>query len=384
MDNAQILLQYYAQHPEEILTCPLEVADFGTYGKTFLDLKQHVTDYGLFDVVSFGMDYPNGLGAISLSNSHTLTKGISQKLITKLREERLNALIVNAVDQTDLSDLDKLRMPLRVDKPISIKEGVHDFYEYFAETLDRKQRTGTVGLPFDLRVFDEHPSTPGTLIVLGARTSIGKSAVALNMAYNLARNGGKTLYMTAEMDYNSTLSRFYALCTGFPVSDFSNAENENAVSFVFDKIKSVEGDVDLKYCGGWNWDSVKAYIMAQKGYDMIVFDHLHYLPITNRNEVQFLTDVVTDAKMIAGKQRITFLMLAQVNRASGEESEPPKVYHLRGSGGIEQGADMIAMLHRPDRSEGAAEICIAKDRGGKAGDIYHARLCLKSLRLSVS
>jgi replicative DNA helicase len=86
--------------------------------------------------------------------------------------------------------------------------------------------------------------------------------------------------------------------------------------------------------------------------------------------------------MIAGTLRNTFVMLAQVNRSAGSEADRPEVYHLRGSGGIEQGADMIAMMHRPDRSEPQGEIFIAKDRGGVAGDRYEIRMNTWTLKIT--
>jgi replicative DNA helicase len=376
------LLQYYTQHPKEILECPLDKEDFGQYAFVYEALKDHVEKYLQFDSVTLGIENLDALLALDFADCPNFPLGVESKLIDAVRNLRLNKLVDKAKSIDDLTELDKLRKPLRIDKPVSMKEGVHNFFEYFAETLDRKERTGTVGLPMNLRMFEENPLAPNTLFVLGARTSIGKTAFALNMAYSLAKNGGKVLYMSAEMDANSLLSRLYALVTDLPVSDFSNAENPQAVQQVFDLMTNLEGDIDIKYCGGWDWSKCKTYIIAQQGYDMVVFDHLHYLPIPYRaNEVSFLTEAINDAKMIAGNMRNTFVMLAQVNRAAGDESEPPKVYHLRGSGGIEQGADIIGMLHRPDRGDSNGQICFAKNRGGQAGKIYDIWLHHKTLKL---
>lgn len=376
------LLQFYAANPSKILTCPLEVEDFAEYGFVFTALKDHVEKYDSFDSVAFGIENTSAFLELDLSDAPYFNEGIEPKLISSIREERVKNIYAKSKDLSDIELIQKLRQPLQVEKNVSAKDGIHEFFETFAETADRRERTGSVGLPISLRMFQEHPLIPNTLLVVGARTSIGKSAFALNMAYDLAETGGRTLYMTAEMDYNSILARFYSLATNIPVTDFIQASDSSVVSKAYDRVQELKGDVEFKYCGGWEWSKVKAYIMSQKDFDMVVFDHLHYLPVPSKNEVQFLTDVINDAKIISGQMRNVFVMVAQVNRAAGSESDRPEVYHLRGSGGIEQGADMIAMLHRPDRAEPQGEIFIAKDRGGVAGDRYEILLNRHTLRVS--
>jgi len=302
------------------------------------------------------------------------------EIINKLREARLDIIVKQTDTVKELNTLDELRKPLQVEKAVSFKEDLQDYWKEFAEIATRREATGTIGLPTGISMFNEYPLIPNTLLVIGARTSVGKTAMALNMAYGLAKEGGKVLYMTAEMDYNSVLSRLYALATNHPVTGFIHALNDDFVSDAHNALQTIDGDIHIKYCGGWKWSKIKNYIIASKDYDMVVLDHLHYLPVED-NEVQFLTQVINDAKMIAGQKRNTFVMLAQVNRGVGTAEQEPEVYHLRGSGGIEQGADMVAMLHRPDRTESGGIFTLAKNRGGASGDRYEIRLDLKTLKI---
>lgn len=383
-DMEKKLLQYYFNTPNRLLLCPLERADFGQYGFVYDSLKSHATEYGDIDINVFAVKNINAFIALDLHEySVPISESAEVVMIEKLRENRLRTVAKNIKTLEDINDLDELRKPIQIESKVSLKEGVTKYWEEFAEVADRREKTGTVGLPVGLSVFNEYPLIPNTLLVLGARTSIGKTAVALNMAYNLAENGGKVLYMTAEMDYNSVLSRMYALATGHSVSGFIHAYQDKFISDAYDKVKVLKGDVELKYCGGWDWNKVKSYILAQEGYDMIVFDHLHYLPVPPKgSEVTFLTEVINDAKMIAGHQRNTFVMLAQCNRSVGDNSQEPEVYHLRGSGGIEQGADMVVMMHRQERAEPQGHLTVAKNRSGKAGDRYEIHLNLKTLRIT--
>lgn len=381
MNLEKMLLQYYFNNPKRLLVCQLEPEDFAEFGFVYSSLKDHVSDNGDIDVSLYSAENTSAFLALDLHEySVPLSEKAEAKIINTLREKRLNNIVAGTKKVKDLDRIEALRKPLQIEKTVSLKEGINDYWSDFVEIAERRKATGTVGLPVGVSLFNEHPLIPNTLVVLGARTSIGKTAVALNMAYGLAKNGGKVLYMTAEMDYNSVLSRLYALATDHPVSSFIHAKDDKLVSDAFDSVQTLLGDVHLKYCGGWTWEKIKEYILSTDNYDMVVLDHLHYLPVKD-NEVQFLTEVINEAKMIAGQKRNTFLMLAQVNRAVGDSSQEPEVYHLRGSGGIEQGADMVVMLHRPDRADPQGVITLAKNRGGANGDKYEIYLDRKTLKL---
>ena len=111
----------------------------------------------------------------------------------------------------------------------------------------------------------------------------------------------------------------------------------------------------------------------KSGLDVLVVDHLHLMPRKGVNEVAELDDITARLKRLAMELQIHVLLVAQLNRATEKQADKrPSLADLRGSGGIEQNANLVLMPYREgyydsDAPQETAELIIAKNRDGERG-----------------
>lgn len=218
------------------------------------------------------------------------------------------------------------------------------------------------------------------LTVLGARASMGKSSLALQMALHNARNGVPVAYFTMEMSKTMSLGR--TICTELPFSyhelrsgvipitrlaesSFQQKIGElSKMPLYFSSIARIPPSRVI--------DEIERISTKMKP-GLIILDHLHLMGAdgTHDGEVQRLGSITSDLKSVATDKEIPVVCLAQLNRGNEKEKRAPVLSDLRGSGSIEQDADNVIFLHRPHKDESyenePAEIIVAKNRNGPTG-----------------
>lgn len=222
---------------------------------------------------------------------------------------------------------------------------------------------------------------PGQTILVAARTSIGKSALCLNIACHNAKEGLSVAYFSVEMPPRMLASRVASVVSGVPVSDFSirrpTAEQAGRLARVPSQI--AEWNLHLIDCAGWSVSQIEARAMTlakHHGLDLVIVDYLQKINSGKRyssrqDEVSHVSGVTHEMAM---RLDIPVLAAAQINRQTESHADKrPQLHHLRESGSLEQDADVIMLLHREDwyhRKEidytptNEAEIDIAKNRNG--------------------
>ena len=197
---------------------------------------------------------------------------------------------------------------------------------------------------------------PGEMTVLGARPAVGKSALAAYMAMHIAGAGKKVGVCSLEMTPSQYLRRLIAarsgvegrklrIGKGLEVDDWEHimeAANELAnlnMPFTF-SVRTVE--------------ALRAEAERRKderGLDLLVVDYLQLLKTAQKTDSEFvrITTVSHELKAMALDLKIPVLALAQVSRPQQKgRLEMPTMDCLRGSGDIEQDADSVVFLHRPE------------------------------------
>ena len=236
----------------------------------------------------------------------------------------------------------------------------------------------------------------GDLVIIGARPAMGKTTLAENLAYNVAAiNGRGVLFFSMEMANSEIVDRM--------ISDVSGVDNwkirtGNVTDEDFGRIGDALGEMDSipLYLD----DSSTMTILelrnkarrAAHDHDigMIIVDYLQLLQGTDRyagNRVQEVTEISRGLKQLARELEIPVVALAQLSRSvTGRDDPRPVLSDLRESGSIEQDADLVMFLHRPDYynqgKEGYEEthitqLIIAKHRHGPIGTIelyFHPEL----------
>ena len=283
------------------------------------------------------------------------------------------------------------------------------------------QRDGSLsGLATALTDLDSRMGglQPSDLIILAGRPGMGKTALATNIAYNVAKawsgevradghmetvNGGIVGFFSLEMSAEQLATRIISEQTGIPSNKIRRGTIDEAD---FEKIKDVSIELQnlpfyVDETGGLSIGQLAARarrLKRQRGLDLLVIDYIQLLQGSTRrsseNRVQEITEITTRLKALAKEINVPILALSQLSRqVEGREDKRPQLSDLRESGSIEQDADVVLFVFREEyyhqmrkpteanrekfaewltegeRVEGKAELIIGKQRHGPTGTV---------------
>ncbi len=255
--------------------------------------------------------------------------------------------------------------------------------------LITKDSDDYLGVPTGYEILDKAMTgglKPGMLFVLAARPSIGKTAMALNMAYNIAVTGTPVGIFSLEMSADQLTLRM--ISSGARVNITELAYQANQPQGDLQKIKETcsalrKAQIVIDETGGIDILELrsKARRMVEKhGIKVLFIDYLQLISINSNKNANRENDVARISgalKALAKELSIPVVVLAQLNRQAEQGDALPKLSNLRESGAIEQDADVVALLHRNreeqysregDHSQGLeAVLLIAKNRNGQTG-----------------
>lgn len=221
------------------------------------------------------------------------------------------------------------------------------------------------------------------LIILGGRPAMGKSTIGLNIAYNMAKSGKNVVFYSLEMATKDLHKRLVKAETGienlFKITqqDFEkciNASNniEKLPLKIYDK-----ADVNV--------EDIYAHSMKLKAInkiDVMFIDHLSILKSRRsyKSRYEEISDISRQLKVIAKDLDVPVIALCQLNRGvESRDVKIPTMADLRDSGSIEQDADLICFIHRPEyytlqkneepkpEEKGKALFSVCKNRRGGVG-----------------
>ena len=221
------------------------------------------------------------------------------------------------------------------------------------------------------------------LIIIAARPAMGKTAFALNIAMNAAKDH-KVLLFSLEMSKNELVKRLMSMQTGLSSETIkhptrlSNEFQQRIWDFAdeINKCKLVISDTADQSIAAIK-ATTRIVKNKLKGLDLIIIDYLTLIKATKANSrEQEVAEISRFLKMLAKEYRVPVVALAQVNRnAEGRSEKKPALADLRESGAIEQDADVVMFLYREEYYNPATErqhtcdVIIAKHRNGAVGDI---------------
>jgi len=243
--------------------------------------------------------------------------------------------------------------------------------------------------------FDEYTGglREGELFILAARPSMGKTALALNMAANIATrrtNPRGVAIFSLEMSKESLLNRLICSAASVDQSKFRagylNAEERHALHEATYRL--VESPLYLDDTSGINLMDIHSKVrklQAEQDLGLVIIDYLQLMQGRGRfeNRVQEVSSLSRGLKLMSKELRVPFLVLSQLSRAPETRTgdHRPMLSDLRESGSIEQDADLVAFIfreevYRPDKEslKGTAELILSKQRNGPTGTIKLAFL----------
>ncbi len=273
-------------------------------------------------------------------------------------------------------------------KFISIKDTLGEAWD----RIDALHKSGSElrGIPTGFKDLDSMLSglQPSDLIILAARPSMGKTALALDIARQAATQHGVPVgIFSLEMSSGQLVDRMLAaesrvnswkLRTGKLSRDEDFANLRNAL----DKLSAAPIFIDDQ--AGNNILKMRAVarrLKREKGLGLIIVDYLQLMTPTsskhNDNVVQQVTEISRSLKQLARELKVPVLALSQLSRDVEKRGGDgrPKLSDLRDSGSIEQDADVVMFIHREDKyrenteRQNIAQIHIDKHRNGPVGSI---------------
>lgn len=228
---------------------------------------------------------------------------------------------------------------------------------------------------------------PSDLIILAARPSMGKTALALNIASNIAVDQNKyVLVFSLEMSAGQLVNRVVSSIELIPGTHILQPKRltEEEFSKYWDAPSLIEGkhlDIydDPLVSPAKVRRIAKGYLAKNKHLDLILIDYLQLMVADKdygNNKVQEVGDITRKLKILARELKVPIILLSQLNRSvDSRENHRPVMSDLRDSGNIEQDADVIIFLYRigfyfpKDVNANVTEAIVAKHRNGPIGTV---------------
>ncbi len=231
-----------------------------------------------------------------------------------------------------------------------------------------------------LTKFDEFIQfRPGQINIIGARPSVWKSLLALNLAIRNIKAGLKVWYFSFEMGEEQVLTRVYSLLSWKPLKSLLwKIEDEETKKQIYKTIKEFQEIRENKKFvfseKPWINEVIKQIRLWNKYYwtEIFYIDHIGLLRgDKTKQRYQEIWYIAEDLKHLAEELKITIVLLSQLNRQTNVNDywERPQLIHLSESGILEQIGSIIILLYRDFREESEdperMEILIRKNRDWK-------------------
>jgi replicative DNA helicase len=221
------------------------------------------------------------------------------------------------------------------------------------------------------------------LVILAARPSVGKTALALNVIRHVALEDEQPVFMVSLEQSRIELAERLLCCQARV--DSHKLRKGHLGSDDMSKLVAAGGQLgeaklfidDTPGQGMLRIAANARRLKLRHGIKLVVIDYLQLIDPDNRRDSrqEQVANISRRLKFLARELSIPVLALAQVNRTSEDRQDhKPRLADLRESGSIEQDADTVMLMHRPElfepgQHEGVVEVHIAKQRNGPTGEI---------------
>ena len=235
------------------------------------------------------------------------------------------------------------------------------------------------------------------LTLIGARTSNGKSQMAINLAHDMATQGKRVFFLSLEMPRERILERMFCISEEVENVDLLKGEfnkDENIrVKFEGFKNKVKKMKIYISDCIGRDWDWMEQEVFPlfkEKPVDVVIIDHIQEIR-GGQNQKQAMDNYIEKLRESAIRNNYALILCSQINRDSQSEKTnktlEPKLHHLKGSGYLEESADIVILLHWAFHYSKEADdkvdpeefiVHVAKNRDGMTGYIkmkYTPKFC---------
>lgn len=358
-------------------------------------LSNYLEDRNLLDTVG-GVSFIAELSTENFTSSHVVQYALIVKEKSTLRKLIKAGDTVMSLGYSETVAIEELlekaekalfnvSQTFLKDKFVHVRDVLTQTFEKISNLHDPEAKQKYRGIPTGFSDMDNLLSglQPSDLIIMAARPSMGKTALALNLAQNAAKRGFGVGIVSLEMSKEQLVERMF--CSLLQVDSWKlrtgklTDEDFARIGGVMDELNSMKIFIDDTSGSSIAELRAKARrLQMENGLDMLVIDYLQLMSMggANANRVQEISEISRALKHLARELHIPIVVLSQLSRAV--ESRPvkiPQLSDLRESGAIEQDADVVMMLYREDYYEedsqrkGMLDVYVKKHRNGPVGRV---------------
>ncbi len=351
--------------------------------------------------LSGGLDYISSLAMYEYTSSHieTYIELVTQAslrrksiyLLQELAEEGFDAQVSSDVY---LEKIEKEVFELSKRKNVQGFRPISEVSAKVFENTEKQSKRGSniIGLDtgFDKLNKLTQGFLPGQLIILAARPGAGKSAMSLNLAFNIAtRNNVDVAIFSLEMPSEQLVERLIASDSSISLANIKDGNLDKSAWIRFNTSISKLSNVGLYFDDSPNTtiSTIRAKCRNKKAeknskLGLVIVDYLQLIEDpTSKSTVEKVTRITRGLKLMARELEVPVIALSQLSRDiekqnaaskaqdSTKQGREPELSDLRDSGSIEQDADIVMFIHRKDLRTSDAKLIIKKNRSGSNGDV---------------
>lgn len=211
---------------------------------------------------------------------------------------------------------------------------------------------------------------------MGARTSQGKTAFALQMAYDCAKQGKRVYFFSLEMSDTALIERLFCQVAHIPNHDlFYHPERYEGQSEAF---KKALADIPLIIVHniGKNIKELWKAISDLPKADVVIVDYVQMIRNFSSDRISTITQYTLQFREMCNKGNFAGILVSQINRGAMEQAtKEPQLWLLKGSGALEENADTCLLLHWNYIYTGNQtkyndySVVVAKQRNGPVGKL---------------
>lgn len=310
---------------------------------------------------------------------------VREKALLRRVIENATRLVTAAYAQNQpIGELLELSQAAFADLTVGRRDAIVDRSAVVREVMALIGQPGRRGLQTGWRDLDDgllqRGLQPGNLIIVGARPAMGKTAFGHQLAAQVADYGVHSAFFSLEMTPHELIERELAAKSRVPASNWrlqlGTGRLQKAAGFL------AERPLHLVHCPGSTLAQLSSIArrLVARGVSLIVVDYLGLVGDSGKyagNRTQQVGEVSRGLKALAGQLMVPIVCLSQLNRAVETRSDKrPTLGDLRDTGDIEQDADAVMFVHRPEYYlkektpsdlQNIAEIIVEKQRNGPTG-----------------
>jgi replicative DNA helicase len=221
------------------------------------------------------------------------------------------------------------------------------------------------------------------LVLVAGRPSMGKSVAAMQIAHHVAKQGLGVAFFSLEMTKDSLVRRLIAAIGRVDAQRFRSGQLTGD-----ERLKAMCAASEIENLPLWIDDTRARTIpaitaalrklIARHPIGIVLVDHLQLMKCTGRAESrhQELSEISHSLKHLAAELDVPVVLLSQLNRECEREKRRPQLADLKETGSLEEDADVVLFIHRPEQYDrqaehlrGLAEFIIGKQRNGPTGKL---------------